>query len=186
MRLRAELLDDPELRGSFLKNLDEMRVMTAAALDFAHGTEEAGPVQPVDVHALLESLEADAEDLGRDIVVRGTASMPYPARPLALKRCLSNLVNNALKYGEKAEIRLHDTVQGLEIRVADDGPGLPEGELEKVFEPFYRLEGSRSRDTGGTGLGLSIARNIARAHGGELVLENRPEGGLEAVLTLPR
>jgi signal transduction histidine kinase len=107
-------------------------------------------------------------------------------RPLALKRCLTNLVDNAVKYGQCVEITVADSPERLTLIVRDHGPGIPAPELEKVFEPFYRLEGSRSRDTGGSGLGLGIARNIARAHGGELTLRNHPEGGLEAVLELPR
>jgi light-regulated signal transduction histidine kinase (bacteriophytochrome) len=99
---------------------------------------------------------------------------------------LTNLVDNALNYGQRAEITVTDAPARLTLVVRDRGPGIPAAELERVFEPFYRLESSRSRDTGGTGLGLSIARNIARAHGGELTLRNHPQGGLEAVLELPR
>jgi signal transduction histidine kinase len=103
-----------------------------------------------------------------------------------LKRCLANLIDNALKYGHAAKIAVADDGRACEIRIRDRGPGIPERELERVFEPFYRLERSRSRDTGGSGLGLTIARDIARAHGGELVLRNLEQGGIEAVLTLPR
>ena len=114
------------------------------------------------------------------------ATEPLRCRPLALKRCLTNLVDNALKYGQRAEITVKEPPGRLLLLIRDSGPGIPVAELERVFEPFYRLEGSRSRDTGGTGLGLSIARNIARAHGGELRLRNPPQGGLEAILDLPR
>ena len=105
---------------------------------------------------------------------------------VGLGRCLTNLVDNAIRYGGGATIRVEDAADRLTIRILDDGPGIPEQELEQAFEPFFRGEASRSRDTGGTGLGLGIARNVARAHGGDLVLRNRPEGGLEAILTLPR
>ena len=159
--------------------------MTSAALDFLRGARTDEPVQPVDVLALLESLQADMEEAGQAVEVHGQAP-PYPARPLGLKRCLANLVENAVKYGTRAEVHLEDNGRELRIIVADDGPGIPEAELERVFEPFYRIEGSRSRETGGVGLGLSVARDIARAHGGELTLRNRPGGGLEAVLTLRR
>jgi signal transduction histidine kinase len=186
LRLRAELLEDPALRAALLKDLDEMQGMTSTALDFLRGLEEQEGVQPLDLTALLESLKADAEDLGREVDIQASSSTPYPARPLALKRCLANLMDNAIKYGGRARVTLDDDVEHVRIRIADDGPGIPEDELERVFEPFYRLEASRSRETGGSGLGLSIARNVARAHGGELALRNRPEGGLEAVLTLPR
>jgi signal transduction histidine kinase len=120
------------------------------------------------------------------VVIEGAALKPYHGLAQALKRCLRNLIDNAVHYGRSATIKVEDSAAMLRIRVCDEGPGIPEGELERVFEPFHRLEGSRSRDTGGTGLGLGIARNIARAHGGDIVLHNLPQSGLEAVLTLPR
>ena len=108
------------------------------------------------------------------------------ARPLSIKRALSNLVANALKYGGSARVCLTPPVGGvLTVLVDDGGPGIPPGELERVFEPFHRLESSRNRETGGTGLGLPIARNILRAHGGDVVLANRPTGGVRATVTLP-
>ena len=134
---------------------------------------------------LLESLQADNEAMGRNVAVDGRVTRPWSGSPQLLRRCLSNLVDNAVLYGEQAEIRVDDEPDELTIRVRDRGPGIPEGEIDKVFEPFHRLEGSRSRETGGTGLGLSIARSIAQAHGGEIRLRNREDGGLEAILSLP-
>jgi signal transduction histidine kinase len=163
-----------------------METMTAAALDFLRGAGGDEPVQPVDVMALLESLQADVEEMGYQVTVQGRANAPYPARPLALKRLLANLIENAVKYGTRATLSVEDSAVQLQITIADEGPGIPEDQLERVFEPFYRLDSSRSRDTGGVGLGLSVARDIARAHGGELTLRNRAGGGLEAVVTLPR
>ena len=186
LRLRTELLDDAPLREKFQADLDDMQRMAQASLDFLRGGEDSEPIAPLDLNALLESLQEDAEDTGREVSLAGTTCQPLRCRPLALKRCLTNLVDNALKYGQRAEIAVTDTPARLTLIVRDRGPGIPAAELERVFEPFYRLENSRSRDTGGTGLGLSIARNIARAHGGELTLRNRPQGGLEAVLELPR
>jgi signal transduction histidine kinase len=186
LRLRAELIADEALRAKIDRDLAEMEAMTAAALDFLRGVSKDEPVQPVDVMALLESLQADMEEAGQPEQVQGQAAVPYPAHPLALKRCLANLIGNAVKYGGAAEVRVEDGAGQLRFVVADNGPGIPEDQLERVFEPFYRVEGSRSRDTGGVGLGLSVARDIARAHGGELVLRNRAGGGLEAILTLPR
>ena len=186
LRLRAELLDDPEMRSKFVKDLEEMEAMVGATLDFMRGLETQEPLQPLDVMALLESLQEDARELGGEVTVEGRSQGAYPGRPQALKRCLRNLIENAVKYGKSATVRVEDASDRLEILIQDQGPGIPERELEQVFEPFHRLEGSRSRDTGGTGLGLGIARNIARAHGGDLVLRNRAAGGLEAVLTLPR
>lgn len=186
LRLRAELLDDSELRPKFEKDLQEMEAMVSAALDFMRGLDPQEPRQPLDVMALIESLQADAREVGGLVEIEGAARAPYRGHPQTLKRCLGNLIDNAVKYGNSATIVVADAAEQLRICVRDEGPGIPEAELELVFEPFHRLEVSRNRSTGGTGLGLTIARNIARAHGGELVLRNRPAGGLEAVLTLPR
>ncbi len=186
LRLRAELLDDAELRGKFVKDLEEMEAMVSAALDFMRGVDQREPAQPVDVMALLESLQADAREIGSDVAVEGAVQAPYRGHAQTLKRCLSNVIDNAVKYGKRATLVVADTPAELCIVVRDEGPGIPDAELERVFEPFHRLESSRNRATGGSGLGLTIARNIARAHGGELVLRNRAGGGLEAVLTLPR
>lgn len=186
LRLRTELLDEAPLREKFLADLDDMQRMAQASLDFLRGGEDSEAIAPVDINALLESLQEDVEDVGHEVGITGAARQPLRCRPLALKRCLTNLVDNALNYGRSAEIAVADTPARLTLIVRDRGPGIPAAELERVFEPFYRLESSRSRDTGGTGLGLSIARNIARAHGGELSLRNHPQGGLEAVLELPR
>ncbi len=186
LRLRTELLDDARLREKFQADLDDMQRMAQASLDFLRGGEDREPIAPVDINALLESLQEDAEDAGHAVRITGAAWQPLRCRPLALKRCLTNLVDNALNYGQCAEITVMDTPARLTLVIRDRGPGIAAAELERVFEPFYRLEHSRSRDTGGTGLGLSIARNIARAHGGELTLRNHPNGGLEAVLELPR
>ncbi|MGB7540882.1 MAG: ATP-binding protein [Burkholderiales bacterium] len=186
LRLRAELLDDPSLRAKFTGDLGEMESMVGATLDFMRGLESDEPARPVDIMALLESLQADLVETGGRVTIAGAPLKPYPGRPRALRRCLMNLLENAIKYGKSAVIAVDDNDDRLEIRIRDEGPGIPEPELERVFEPYYRLEGSRNRETGGTGLGLTIARSIAEAHGGRLGLRNRPEGGLEARLTLPR
>jgi len=186
LRLRSELLDDPQLRAKFTGDLEEMEAMVGTTLDFLRGMENGEPVQPVDVMALLESLVADMAEIGGQVRVEGNARAPFPGRPQALKRCLANLLENAVNYGKSARAIVDDNGARLEIRIQDEGPGLPQAELEKVFDPFYRVEGSRSRETGGTGLGLTLARSVAEAHGGSLVLRNRAEGGLEAVLVLPR
>jgi len=186
LRLRTELLDDQRLRDKFEKDLDDMESMVLATLDFMHGVEQQESVQPVDIMALLESLQADAQDMGREVNIVGTALRPYSGKPMALKRCISNLIDNAIQYGQRATIEIQDGADQLTLVICDQGPGIPDAQLEQVFEPFYRLEGSRSRDSGGTGLGLSIARNIAQAHGGSLTLKNASNGGLKAVLTLPR
>ncbi|MGQ0526019.1 MAG: ATP-binding protein [Betaproteobacteria bacterium] len=186
LRLRAELLDEAEHRQRFTRDLDEMETMVAATLDFLRGLESGEAAKPMDVMALLESLQADLAETGGEVEIEGRAVNPYPGKPQALKRCLRNLVENAVKYGKRAHVVVEDDDARLRIRIQDEGPGLPPEELEKVFEPFYRTEQSRSRETGGTGLGLTIARNIAEAHGGRLELSNRHAGGLEARLSLPR
>lgn len=125
-------------------------------------------------------------ETGGLVTVEGATLRPYTCRPQALKRCLANLLENAVKYGKRALVTVDDNDERLAIVIRDEGPGIPDADLERVFEPFYRLEGSRNRETGGTGLGLTIARGIAEAHGGSLSLRNRSEGGLEVRLILPR
>ena len=186
MRLRAEMLDDEVVRGKFSNDLDEMESMVTQTLDFMRDASTVEPVQRVDVMALLESLQTDYHDTGNTVGIEGGIAQPYPCRPRALRRCLTNILDNAIRYGKRATICAEDGAERIAIRILDEGPGIPEEDIEKAFEPFFRGETSRSRATGGTGLGLGIARNIARAHGGDLSLRNRPEGGIEAMLTLPR
>jgi signal transduction histidine kinase len=186
LRLRADLMEDDELRQKTQNDLDEMERMVRATLDFMRGTENAEPSQRLDLIALLESVQQDAEEMGRNVTIEGSVASPYTGKPLALKRCLVNLVENALRYGGRADIVVETHANDLSISVNDKGPGIPDTLLEKVFDPFFRVENSRAQHTGGTGLGLGIARNIARAHGGDLTLSNRPEGGLSARLTLPK
>jgi signal transduction histidine kinase len=186
LRLRAEALEDPALKARFERDLADMEAMVSATLAFMRTGADREATVPVDVMALLESIQTDMTELGHQVDVAGRALAPYRGQLLALKRALVNVMDNAVKYGQRADVRVEDTPSALHIVVADDGPGIPPAELEKVFEPFYRLDPSRSRDSGGVGLGLAIARNIARAHGGDLILRNRAQGGLEAVLTLPR
>jgi signal transduction histidine kinase len=186
LRLRVELLDDPELRAKFARDLEEMEALVMTTLDFMRGLDNGAAAQPIDVGALLESLQQDAREVGGEVRIEGAALAPFHGNPQALKRCVGNLIDNAVKYGKSAILVVEDSAEQLCIRVRDQGPGIPPAELDQVFEPFHRLEASRSRETGGTGLGLSIARDIARAHGGDIVLRNLAKGGLEATLTLPR
>jgi signal transduction histidine kinase len=186
LRLRAALLRDPEAQAKFAADLEEMEAMVTATLDFMHGLENTESLHPVDIMALLESLQADALELGQQVEIQGSVTRPLMAYPQALKRCISNVLQNAVKYGKRANIVVEDSERELRVSVCDEGPGIPEKEMEKVFEPYYRVESSRNRATGGTGLGLTIARNGARSLGGELLLRNRPEGGLHATLVLPR
>ena len=186
LRLRAELLEDEQLKDKFIRDLHDMEHMTNATLDFLRGLETSEAPQPMDLMALLESVQADAEETGQTVTLSGRVNAAFIGRPQALKRCLENLVGNAVRYGRRAEVSVQDDGCTVTIRVRDAGPGIPEDQLEKVFEPYYRLEDSRSREHGGSGLGLGIARNIAALHGGSLTLRNHSAGGLEAVLKLPR
>ena len=185
LRLRAELFADETLKGKLIRDLQDMESMINATLQFLRGLEDREPRQSVDLMALLESLETDSHDMGYDVQLQGKVSRPVMLQPQALRRCLDNLVVNAVRYGKKAALTVEDLGDAVVIRARDAGPGIPAQELEKVFDPYYRLEPARSQEGGGTGLGLSIARNIAESHGGTLVLQNHPAGGLEAILTLP-
>jgi protein-histidine pros-kinase len=160
--------------------------MITATLDFMRDAENNEAREPVDLAAQLQEIRADASVLGWKVSVQARPGEPYRAQRSALRRCLTNLVENAVKYGGEAHVELEDGPDAACIRVRDRGPGIPEPLLEKVFEPFYRIESSRNRHTGGVGLGLAIARAAARAHGGTLTLRNLPQGGLEACLVLPR
>jgi signal transduction histidine kinase len=186
LRLRVESIEDEALRIRCIEDLDEMTRMVRGALSIFRGLNDEEPTVPVDIDGLLDELQRRYAEVSASVAIEGRATAAFPAKPLALKRCLGNLVDNALQYGQHATIAVTDSADELTIRVLDDGPGMPEAELERVFEPFYRLESSRNRATGGTGLGLSIARDVAQAHGGSLTLANRSGGGLEARLTLPR
>ena len=186
MRLRADLMDDDELRQRFESDLKEMEAMVTQTLDFMRGLGGHEARQAVDLNTLLSGLQADQRAMGRDVQVQGRAASPVMGQPSLLRRALGNLVDNAVLYGGGATLQVDDAPETVTLRVCDHGPGIPSAELSQVFEPFYRLEASRNRATGGTGLGLGIARNIARAHGGDLQLHNRAEGGLEARFTLPR
>lgn len=186
MRLRTELLDDDEARPRFEADLQEMESMVAQTLDFMRGLGGHEAKTQVDVNALLKALQTDQQAMGRKVVIEGQAVRPFVGVPSLLRRALGNLVDNAVLYGGGATIRVDDSPQKLVLHVLDTGPGMPEADLERVFEPFFRLEASRNRASGGTGLGLGIVRNIARLHGGDVSLRNRPTGGLDAELSLPR
>src|SRR5438477_2964605 len=185
LRLQVETLDNPPLEARIGRELDEMEAMVREALALFRGVEDGEPAAPVDLNALVGKVREEFADMGGKVSVAGRAGEPLPAKPQALKRCLTNLVANAIKFGSRADIELEDGPV-VAIRVRDAGPGIPDAELERVFEPFYRLESSRNRDSGGTGLGLTIARDIAQAHGGTLSVRNLAAGGLEAELLLPR
>lgn len=179
LRIRAEMLDEAD-RDPIVRTLDEMTVMADGLVAYARGQADAEEMADIDLAALLDRLCAE----------RGAAMTPAPplvvrGRPVALSRAFGNLIDNALRYGGAARARLERRGAEALVTIEDDGPGIPAGRIEAMFEPFVRGEASRSAETGGAGLGLSIARGIARAHGGGLRLVNRPEGGLCAEVSLP-
>lgn len=185
LRLRAEGLSDADEQQRFRQDIHEMDAMISATLDYLRGAADAEAPVPLDLSALVNSMADDRQACGQAVTTEGTAR-PLRAQASALRRCIDNLVDNAVRYGDAAHIRLLDAPDRVCIEISDRGPGIPEDELDKVLEPFYRLEGSRNRSTGGVGLGLSIAYDIARRHQGRLLLRNGPEGGLVATLELPR
>jgi len=185
LRLQTEMLDDSAVQVRIGKQLDEMESMVNGALALFRGLDDNEAFEPVDINTLVATLQSEFAEMSAAILVEGHAQRPISGKPQALRRCLTNLIANAIKFGSQASLVVEDG-PALVIRVRDGGPGIPEDQLERVFEPFYRLESSRNRDTGGTGLGLSIARDVVQAHGGSLILRNLAVRGLEAIVTLPR
>jgi signal transduction histidine kinase len=184
LRLRAEFIPEGEERARLIDTIDEIEKMTEATLDFAKGDTTAEATRVVDLSALVGSLCDDLAELGNDVTFEEGAKTTYRCRPDGLKRAVRNLVENALRYGGKATVRLDRSDSSIDIVVEDQGPGIPDEQFERVFAPFYRIESSRNAETGGVGLGLSIARTIIRQHGGDIVLShNHP--GLKAVVALP-
>ncbi|MES2821934.1 MAG: ATP-binding protein [Pseudomonadota bacterium] len=184
LRLRVELLDDEALQVKFGRDLDELELLVKGALQCVKDTDIHENIEPVDLNQLLNCVvEPYLAPLGNGrVTVRGQALAAYPGKPLALKRCIGNLVDNALKYGERAHLQIEDAAGAFVLHVDDEGPGVPEQRLEQVFEPHFRLAGQQQ----GYGLGLGIARNIAHSHGGEVSLRNLRDRGLRVTLSLPR
>jgi len=185
LKLRIEQIPDPRLCSRMGQDIDEMIGMLDATLTYLHEQRQSEALQWFDLQALVESMAEDAQDRGADVTVSGHC-LPFRAQPMAIRSCLSNLLENALRYAGHAEIQLHDNSQHIEVWVRDHGPGIAAHQHEAVFEAFFRIEGSRNRSSGGVGLGLTIAREAARRQGGDITLETTPGGGLTAVLRLPR
>jgi signal transduction histidine kinase len=185
LRLRMATLEDADLQVRVERDLDEMESMVRGALTLLRGLNDDEPAEAVDMNDLLATLQGEFAEMGTPFTVQGRARLLYAGKPMALKRLLTNLISNATNFGGGVSVEVEDG-SAVVIHVRDQGPGLAPEHLARVFEPFYRVESSRNRDTGGTGLGLCIARDIAQAHGGELTLANLPQRGLQATLTLPR
>lgn len=184
LRLRAEFVSDDDIRQKMLATVEELQSMTEAAIAFARGESSAGPTRTMQLETLVGSVCDDLADLGQPVTFVDTGKIAYRCRPDGVRRALRNLVENAVRYGGRAEVSLRQSESTIDIVVADPGTGIPEAMMEKVFAPFVRLETSRNRDTGGIGLGLSIARAVARQHGGEITLING-EKGFTAIIQLP-
>ncbi len=187
LRLRAEFVGDREQQQRMLADLDDMEKMVSSALSFSRDEADGEPNVMVDLRTLVQRVCDDVADAGHEVTLNvGDEAVPIGCRPAALRRALTNLIDNAVKYGRQARVSLASMPDNVLIRIDDDGPGIPEELQEDAFRPFRRLEPSRSRETGGTGLGLTVARAIVRAHGGDITLTNRAEGGLRTELSLPR
>ena len=185
MRINLEFIEDEELRERLQRNLDELQALTEQVLAAARGAGAEGK-RSVDLSALVESLCADLDDLGEPVTYQIHSPAPVSCRPNEIRRAVRNLVENAVAYGARADVQIASNSDGYDIVIEDEGPGIPEDEHIRVFEPFVRLESSRNAATGGTGLGLTLAKAIAEGHGGAIVLENRRGGGLRARMHLPR
>ena len=183
-RLSLEMMEDSTELDALKKDVEEMSRMLEAYLAFARG-EATEPAQPVDIRALLEELKTDAERQGHPTTIDVAGTPVVTVRRDGIKRCLSNLVSNAARHGHRIGLAAVEDGRSLFIHVDDDGPGIPEERRADVFKPFVRLDEARNMDEGGSGLGLAIARDIARAHGGDVMLLDGPMGGLRATLRVP-
>jgi signal transduction histidine kinase len=185
LKLRVEQIEEPKLHGQMSQDLDDMIGMLDATLTYLNEQRTREAPQLFDLQALVDSLTENAQDQGDDVQCHGHCA-PLKAQPMALRSCLNNLIDNALRYAGHAHIDIQDSAQAVQIRVVDRGPGIAPEQREAVFEPFYRLEGSRNRNSGGVGMGMTIAREAARRMGGDLQLQQTLGGGLTVVLDLPR
>lgn len=185
LRLRLDTLPQGEARQKIEHDVDAMNLLIQEGLDYAHSSQLREPLVPVNLNMLVDTLVERYTDMGHDVQAQGHTQAPVRCAPRALERALQNLVDNAIKYGERARLTLIEAAKEVQIQIEDDGPGLAADLLEKVFEPFYRAETSRNRDTGGAGLGLAIAQNLLHAQGAQVSLARHPIKGLIATVTWP-
>jgi signal transduction histidine kinase len=198
LKLRVEFIEDDEMRRRMLIDLDELEAMVTATMAFGRDVASSEPVGAVDLAVLVRTVLDEASDARPEVADQlhysGPEHLTVQTRSLSMKRAIANLVGNAVAYGGGAKVKLEPPArrdplapgtQSVRIVIEDDGPGIPPDELGRVFEPFHRAEHSRNRESGGVGLGLPIARNILRAHGGDVFLANRPQGGAQATVLLP-
>lgn len=185
MRLRGEFIEDEEQQRKLFRDVDEMQTMVDASLNFFRDDSEHEPATRFNLSELVNTVLDDFRDAGHDVSFQSQESVAYVGRPLTLRRAIANLVDNAIKYGGRADVSLSSNSEWVEIAVEDHGPGIPRHLHEEVFRPFYRIESSRNRQTGGVGLGLSAVRSAVRGHGGDIALEQGAHGGLKARVRLP-
>ena len=185
LRLRVELIEEEAQRARAVADLEAMQQMLDETLAFARDEAADEGREPIDLAALLQTLVSDVSDAGGQAVYEGPDRLTALVRPVGIRRALANLIDNAVRYGGRAEVRLQADRRQIEIRIDDRGPGIPPERRDDVFRPFFRLEPSRSRTTGGSGLGLAVAQSIVRRHGGEIGLEDRRGGGLRVRVGLP-
>ena len=184
LRFRIEALPDDQ-RAKYAADLDQMEDMIAATLAFVRDATKTGERTPLELSSLVESLCDEMAETGASAEAAAGEKVVLTGDPMALRRLFANLLENAVKFGGRARARVYTADGHAVVEIEDDGPGIPETDAERVFEPFYRREPSRSRQTGGIGLGLAVVRTIARGHGGDVRLTNRPGGGLTARVQLP-
>ncbi len=186
LRVRIESVEDEQDRARMADTIEEMSRTLDDILSLARLGRPSEAVAEVDLAALVDAVVEDFRDIGADVAFEEAARLRMRLRPTLFRRAVRNLIENAVKYAGSAEVSIRLEPRRVAVVVADRGPGVPADHLDKVFDPFTRLEGSRNRETGGIGLGLALARAIVRDAGGEIVLTNRPGGGLEAAIELPR
>ncbi len=185
LKLQTEFIEDDDLRDRMQRQLNDMHQMAESALNFARDASDGEAARQTDITALVESLIDDMEGINTAVSFVGETRITTRCRPVALGRAIRNLIQNAVNYGGQAIVDVSDAGDHIEITIDDNGPGIPEADLARVFDAFERLDDARNKDSGGTGLGLTIARTIARSHGGDVTLTNRETGGLRARITLP-
>jgi hypothetical protein len=185
LRLRSGFIEDAEMQQAIEDDVNEMEAMVGSVLAYLGGETDPETPRQVDIAALIMTLIDAAVDAGRDASYHGPDHALVMLRPIEVKRAIGDLIENALKYGSHARVTLECTPSLVSVVVEDGSPGIPDAELERVLEPFRRLEFSRNPETGGVGLGLAIARRAAERDGGQIVLRNRPDGGLSAELSFP-
>ena len=186
LQLRAEYLKGQDQYEKALADLNEMDKMISSILAFSRDYASTEALERFDINALLETLCDDLVDTGKTVNYQNSSNrIAIDGRMMAIKRALTNLIENAVKYGKQADVTIEQSKQALHIKISDQGPGIPEHETDKVFEPFYRIDSARSPEQSGSGLGMAVARDIIRAHGGDIELSNNTTGGLTVAVTLP-